>query len=271
MNVLNNPLFDISEEDRKKIMDFDPASDWEPPKVLANLFEAYVGALYWNGGCAAVFQWLITLVAGMHTFTGVRELATSTSQLSEYPLETYRCPDAVARMLSFISLEKDQLRKFGKRLRRSLRTKVLSFGRRGELLSPFSLPTAAGEGLMRINIFSGWFMGRPQIFFAKDGRVAWKLTVGLFRIELNDGLNQSVQEIYKLIASPAVLAHLARILALDDYIHTRHEVVSTDSMAYVLLSAVGLFERENNHQLFALEPLFALLAEAADHILGISR
>ncbi|KZS93682.1 hypothetical protein SISNIDRAFT_465863 [Sistotremastrum niveocremeum HHB9708] len=254
MDLLNNPYLDISDEDRLEIINFDPDTHDHPPKILANLFEAFVGALWLSGGLAAVFGWLVPIIKALHSCANRRDLERWSAETRYFPLKTFYDARCIDKLCAFISSNRVQIRRLGKRLRHSLpKDRAMSFNSHGNLLPPFSRGAETAEGFIRVNILSGWYLSRLEVFFITSediGSVVFHLT-----------------EICALIMSPQVLACLSRALRLDRHIHESCSGVSALQMAYALISAVGFFERSNNHQLFALEPLFALLADVADHVL----
>lgn len=66
-----------------------------------------------------------------------------------------------------------------------------------------------------------------------------------------------------MIMSPSILGRLALILEL--YEHFDDEVVETtlEALSQAFLSSNGFFDRENNHRLSAIAPLYDILLKGA--------
>ncbi|KZT37846.1 hypothetical protein SISSUDRAFT_1047937 [Sistotremastrum suecicum HHB10207 ss-3] len=254
INLLNNPHIHISEEDRLEIAMFDPNSDQDPPKILANLFEAFVGGLWWSGGLAAVFGWLNPILKALQSCANRRDLETSKDQTRPFGFKTFYDAECIDKLISYISSHKRQFRKLGTRLRHALpKQEAMLFDSQGVLRPGFSHTAETAEGLIRVNILSGWYLTRLEVFFTASDEIA--------------PIVSHLSEVCDLIMTPSVLACLARVLGLDRHIQWSHIEVPMRALAYAFISSVGFFERRNDHQLFALEPLFALLANVADYVL----
>ncbi|KZS89952.1 hypothetical protein SISNIDRAFT_488809 [Sistotremastrum niveocremeum HHB9708] len=229
-----------------------------PPKVIANLFEALMGAMRLRHGTRAVYDWFEPLLRALHPNATNPHFANATTQEPPYVKSNWKNgkdKEAVSFMRSFAVKNSDSIEHAGASLRKVLNTtSFMSFVGKNTLDAPHSRKLSSGEAFLKLQIFCAFMRSRYYLYFHKDG----------------ERIPNYLTNLIKLILSPAVLSAFATELRLHDFFLSEKSRCEPDEweMCQAMICACGHFEQNNNKRLSSLEPLFEMIVLAANIVVG---
>ncbi|KZT34706.1 hypothetical protein SISSUDRAFT_1131648 [Sistotremastrum suecicum HHB10207 ss-3] len=230
----------------------------EPPKVIANLFEALMGAMWLRHGLTAVYDWFEPVLEALYRHAQNDAHATDQSQLPPYAQDDWKNgkdADSVCFMRDFAVERSVALQDNGAPLRTPFHTAgFMPFSKKQGLGAPFAHKLSCGEAFLKLALFAAFMRTRYYLYFHEDGEKVANYMTGLLR----------------LVFSPAVLGAFAFELKLHDFfVKDSEKCVPNDWMlCQAMICACGYFEENNDHQLSQLEPFFEIVVLGANAILG---
>ncbi|KZS93615.1 hypothetical protein SISNIDRAFT_485231 [Sistotremastrum niveocremeum HHB9708] len=233
----------------------------EPPKVLANLMEAYLGALWVanQGRFELMHQWLEPLITILYPFATTDADKTSTEQRA--PFEPQGCSVCCGEAMYDTLDTKEYLPEIiaaGGILRDALHAaqkgdcsgQLMAFAEE-VLQAPYSHVLETGEMCLRMNIVNAYLRATHQ---RRD----------IFVSPAAENKARYITKLRNLIMAPQVTARLAAALALSEWFASpSNQLMSSNRvLSQSFVAAVGWFDRIDG-RLQELEKFAMLIIPAA--------
>ncbi|TCD68666.1 hypothetical protein EIP91_010188 [Steccherinum ochraceum] len=198
---------EFNKPDADQVDEWTPFSSDRPPKVLADLFEAYVGAVYVQHGWVKLQQWLeILFVPIVKAATGDYWLSITPEQLLGTARSSRHKPSAAetraqGKLLDYVEYKRDVLKPGGHHIINSLppSTKFRFDQRTGRLLEPDVDRVEVAVHLINMWVCQVILQQWPE-YHAVRAKAA-----------------HFFSEVTGLVTSEPIMAYLSTILRLDDF------------------------------------------------------